>query len=58
MTGIPPQFMGFLIVMFLVIYFFSSAIKILREYERGVVFRLGRVIPVKRARACNYNPCN
>ncbi|MBI5205632.1 MAG: slipin family protein, partial [Nitrospirae bacterium] len=47
MTGIPPQFMGFLIVMFLVIYFFSSAIKILREYERGVVFRLGRVIPVK-----------
>lgn len=47
MTGIPPQFMGFLIVMFLVIYFFSSAIKILREYERGVVFRLGRIIPVK-----------
>src|SRR3989338_11565741 len=47
MTGIPPQFMGFLVVMFLVIYFFSSAIKILREYERGVVFRLGRVIPVK-----------
>ena len=47
MTGIPPQFMGFLIVMFLVIYFFSSAIKILKEYERGVVFRLGRVIPVK-----------
>jgi len=46
-TGIPPQFMGFLIVMFLVIYFFSSAIKILKEYERGVVFRLGRVIPVK-----------
>jgi regulator of protease activity HflC (stomatin/prohibitin superfamily) len=28
-------------------YFLSSAIKILREYERGVVFRLGRVIPVK-----------
>lgn len=25
----------------------SSAIKILKEYERGVVFRLGRVIPVK-----------
>ncbi|HBR22289.1 MAG TPA: hypothetical protein DD713_06965 [Nitrospiraceae bacterium] len=39
--------MGFLIVIFLILYFFSSAIKILREYERGVVFRLGRVIPVK-----------
>jgi regulator of protease activity HflC (stomatin/prohibitin superfamily) len=29
------------------LYFLSSAIKILKEYERGVVFRLGRVIPVK-----------
>ena len=39
--------MGFLFVLFVVIYFLSSAIRILREYERGVVFRLGRVIPVK-----------
>jgi regulator of protease activity HflC (stomatin/prohibitin superfamily) len=39
--------MGFLFVLFLIIYFLSSAIKVLREYERGVVFRLGRVIPVK-----------
>jgi regulator of protease activity HflC (stomatin/prohibitin superfamily) len=38
---------GFLFVLLLVIYFLSSAIRILREYERGVVFRLGRVIPVK-----------
>jgi regulator of protease activity HflC (stomatin/prohibitin superfamily) len=41
------SFMGFLIVIFLVVYFLSSAIKILKEYERGVVFRLGRIIPVK-----------
>ncbi len=41
------SFMGFLIVVFMVVYFLSSAIKILREYERGVVFRLGRIIPVK-----------
>jgi regulator of protease activity HflC (stomatin/prohibitin superfamily) len=34
-------------MLFLAVYFLSSAIKILREYERGVVFRLGRVIPVK-----------
>jgi regulator of protease activity HflC (stomatin/prohibitin superfamily) len=42
-----PSFIGFLFVIFLIVYFLSSAIKILREYERGVVFRLGRVIPVK-----------
>jgi len=42
-----PSFMGFLLVIVLGFYFLSSAIKILREYERGVVFRLGRIIPVK-----------
>jgi regulator of protease activity HflC (stomatin/prohibitin superfamily) len=47
MPFIAPSFMGFLLIIFLTIYFLSSAIKILREYERGVVFRLGRVIPVK-----------
>ncbi|KJR40541.1 Band 7 protein [Candidatus Magnetoovum chiemensis] len=30
-----------------VLFFLMSAIKVLNEYERGVVFRLGRVIPVK-----------
>ncbi|MBF0591437.1 MAG: slipin family protein [Nitrospirae bacterium] len=30
-----------------VLFFLWSAIKILNEYERGVVFRLGRVIPVR-----------
>ena len=34
-------------VVILVIFFLSSAIKILREYERGVIFRLGRVIKTK-----------
>jgi regulator of protease activity HflC (stomatin/prohibitin superfamily) len=47
MQFLTSSFLGFLFVLFLVLYFFSSAIKILREYERGVVFRLGRVIPVK-----------
>lgn len=42
-----PPVMSLLFVIFLVLYFLSSAIKILKEYERGVVFRLGRVIPVK-----------
>ncbi len=36
-----------IVIVFLAFYILSSAIKILKEYERGVVFRLGRVIPVK-----------
>lgn len=43
----PQSLLGYLVVIFLLFYFLSSAIKILKEYERGVVFRLGRVIPVK-----------
>src|SRR5512135_1383232 len=44
-----PQFtgLGVIFVIILVFYFLSSAIKILKEYERGVVFRLGRIIPVR-----------
>ncbi len=38
---------GVIVVIILIAYFLSSAIKILKEYERGVVFRLGRIIPVK-----------
>ncbi len=47
MPLLSPIIMGFLFALFFVVYLASSAIKILREYERGVVFRLGRVIPVK-----------
>jgi len=43
----PVNLSGIIIAVVLVIYFLTSAIKILREYERGVVFRLGRLIPVK-----------
>ena len=40
--------MGFYIIaIILIIFFLSAAIKILREYERGVIFRLGRVIKTK-----------
>ncbi len=34
-------------IVIIVIFFLSSAIKVLREYERGVIFRLGRVIKTK-----------
>jgi regulator of protease activity HflC (stomatin/prohibitin superfamily) len=47
MPTLSPSFMALILVIFLVVYFLSSAIRILREYERGVVFRLGRLIPVK-----------
>lgn len=36
-----------ILVVVLVVLFLSQAIKILREYERGVIFRLGRVIDTK-----------
>jgi len=44
MYGISPA------ITFLVIFLFilaAAAIKVLREYERGVVFRLGRLIGAK-----------
>jgi regulator of protease activity HflC (stomatin/prohibitin superfamily) len=43
MTGISPIF--FLIIFLIIIA--SASIKILREYERGVIFRLGRLIGAK-----------
>jgi regulator of protease activity HflC (stomatin/prohibitin superfamily) len=43
-TGLPSGF--FFLIVFLVILA-ASAIKILREYERGVIFRLGRLIGAK-----------
>ncbi len=39
--------MFWILAVVLVVFFLFSAIKILREYERGVIFRLGRVIKVK-----------
>ncbi|MBI4682232.1 MAG: slipin family protein [Nitrospirae bacterium] len=40
-------FPGLIFAILLLVYFITSAIKILREYERGVVFRLGRLVPIK-----------
>jgi regulator of protease activity HflC (stomatin/prohibitin superfamily) len=33
------------VVLFLVLLFLVSAIKVAREYERGIIFRLGRLLP-------------
>jgi len=43
-TGLPSGFV-FLIIFLIIVA--ASAIKILREYERGVIFRLGRLIGAK-----------
>src|SRR5256886_1732712 len=34
-----------LVLLFLLVLFLISAIKVAREYERGIVFRLGRLLP-------------
>jgi len=40
--------MPVLIVAAIVVLYLLNSIKILREYERGVIFRLGRVLPVPK----------
>jgi len=39
--------MFYILAVALIVFFLASAIRILREYERGVIFRLGRVIKTK-----------
>jgi regulator of protease activity HflC (stomatin/prohibitin superfamily) len=36
------------ILLFLIVLFLFSAIKVAREYERGIIFRLGRLLPVPK----------
>jgi len=36
---------GATFIVILVVFFLSSALRILKEYERGVIFRLGKVLP-------------
>ena len=38
---------GLIVAVVLVVMFLASAIRILNEYERGVIFRLGRIIDTK-----------
>ncbi len=38
-------FLGFIVL--IIIIFLSAAIKVVREYERGVIFRLGRLVGAK-----------
>jgi regulator of protease activity HflC (stomatin/prohibitin superfamily) len=36
--------LAIVIIIVVIIYILASAVRILREYERGVIFRLGRVL--------------
>jgi len=38
-----------IIAIIIVVLYILSSIKILREYERGVIFRLGRLLPNPKA---------
>ncbi|HSS73906.1 MAG TPA: slipin family protein [Gaiellaceae bacterium] len=42
MTG---AIIGIIVVVVLLLLFLAAAVKVLREYERGIVFRLGRLLP-------------
>src|SRR5436305_14576295 len=44
--SIPGQFFsgGFVILIIILVFYLISSVKILAEYERGVIFRLGRVL--------------
>ncbi|MEM2876382.1 MAG: slipin family protein [Candidatus Bathyarchaeia archaeon] len=44
MTGLIETIVAILVVLFIVASFLASSIKIVREYERGVIFRLGRLV--------------
>ncbi len=44
MSGLPS---GFVFLIIFLVILAASAIKVLREYERGVIFRLGRLIGAK-----------
>lgn len=41
-----------IVIAVLILIFIYASIRVLREYERGVVFTLGRYIPAPRAPAC------
>lgn len=45
--GSPQTFTGLFVVILIAIFILASAIRILREYERGVIFRLGRLVGEK-----------
>jgi regulator of protease activity HflC (stomatin/prohibitin superfamily) len=44
---VPIHYFALVVVAMFAVMFFASAIRVLNEYERGVIFRLGRMIGTK-----------
>ena len=51
----PIDFAAYILLAALIIVVIGSAIKIMREYERAVVFTLGRFTGVKGARSDHHH---
>jgi regulator of protease activity HflC (stomatin/prohibitin superfamily) len=41
------DFYGYIIIIVVVLFILSLSVKVVSEYERGVIFRLGRLIGAK-----------
>ena len=41
------------VILVLLIVLLFATVKIAREYERGVIFRLGRLLPEPKASSCS-----
>ncbi len=48
-----PELIAAAIVVVFVIAVIAASVRVLREYERGVVFRLGRLLGAPRGPACS-----
>lgn len=44
----PFFFQGWILALFVVLFYVISVINVLKEYERGVIFRLGRLMPLPK----------
>ena len=49
-------FAGLLIMLMILLVLLASAVRVLREYERGVIFRLGRLVGSKGSGVDSSHP--
>src|SRR3990172_2793789 len=45
--GSPGGVIGYFVILMLALVILSSSVKVVREYERGVIFRMGRFVGAK-----------
>ncbi len=51
-------FAGLLIMLVILLVLLASAVRVLREYERGVIFRLGRLVGSKGTGVDSSHPAH